>query len=480
MFSLHLRAHRALVILAIIALAFFLSAQFDTGLALADSVIAEDDFEDGDDGGTGLWEEDWEFEGDADISKKGGPHSGKRHLRLRRDTGRAERPADLRGETNIHLRFWAKADSFEEGETARVEISPDGDEWTVLFTWTEEDADTQYRFHDFEIADGILTEEFFVAFDAGMSGGNDRLYIDDLQWVAVDAAEPEPTPIPTQTPAPPTPTPTATATPVPATAAPELAATATEVPEDDEEDEFEPLPAPTPTLTPTPVPLLLPAPDPDFPPAPVRDITLDGEFEDWNGMPNVADIADDASKSRGDLYRLFWANDVNGTTVFWQVERYGSDGLPFGELDLTNEQTKKVKYTVFIDANNNGDFDDNIDRHVRVSYDPGPSDSKVTVDVRPAQGGNWENIAKNQDYGDSEGEGGHRVEFAVSWSDLGISFGQPIRMIVESDRDDRLPNTGDIQWSPASILGLPVLIVLFLAGVIVIWWFKGRHVWHSG
>ena len=471
MLSLHLRAHRALVILAIIALAFFLSAQFDTGLALADSVIAEDDFEDGDDGGTGLWEEDWEFEGDADISKKGGPHSGKRHLRLRRDTGRAERPADLRGETNVHLRFWAKADSFEEGETARVEISPDRDNWTVLFTWTEDDADEQYRFHDFEIADGILTEEFFVAFDADMSGGNDRLYIDDLQWVAVDIAEPEPTPTPTPTP----------------TASPEPTATPTEVPEQEEEEE-EATPTPTsvlplalPTPTPTPIPLLRPTPDPDFPPAPEADIKLDGEFKDWEGIPNLVDVpSGDATRPEGDLYRMFWANDVNGTTIFWQIERYGSDGLPFGELDLTNEQTKKVKYTVFIDANNNGDFDDNIDRHVRVSYDPRPSDSMVTVDVRPAQGGNWKNITKNQDYGDSEGEGGHRVEFAVSWSDLGISFGQPIRMIVESDRDDRLPNTGDIQWSPASILGLPVLIVLFLAGVIVIWWFKGRHVWHSG
>ncbi len=53
-------------------------------------------------------------------------------------------------------------------------------------------------------------------------------------------------------------------------------------------------------------------------------------------------------------------------------------------------------------------------------------------------------------------------------------------MIVESDRDDRLPNTGDIQWSPASILGLPVLIGLFMAAVIALGWFKWRRVWHSG
>jgi LPXTG-motif cell wall-anchored protein len=235
-----------------------------------------------------------------------------------------------------------------------------------------------------------------------------------------------------------------------------------------------------PTATPTPVPTVLPTPDPNFPPAPQGDITLDGEFNDWNGIPNLVDDPDDASESEGDLFRLYWANDVDGTTVFWQIERYGSDGLPGGALDPTNEQSKKVKYTVFMDVNNNGDFDDPIDRHVRINYDPKASASLVTVDVRPALGGGWENIARNQDYGDSEGEGGHRVEFAVSWADLGVSFGQPIRMSVESDHNDRLPNTGDIQWSPASIFGLPVLIGLFIAGVIAIWWFRGRHIWRRG
>ena len=72
------------------------------------------------------------------------------------------------------------------------------------------------------------------------------------------------------------------------------------------------------------------------------------------------------------------------------------------------------------------------------------------------------------------------MEFAVSWEDLGVSFGQPIRMIVVSDHNDRLPDTGDIQWSPASILGIPVLIGLFILGVIALWWFKGRHVWSRG
>ncbi|MCH8222742.1 MAG: LPXTG cell wall anchor domain-containing protein [Chloroflexi bacterium] len=475
--SVHLQAHRALFILAIVALAFLLSAQIDMRLALADSVIAEEDFEDGDDGGTGLWEEDWVFEGDAAITKNGGPFSGKNHLRVRRATGRAERPADLRGQTNVHLRFWAKADSFEEGETARVEISPDGNAWTVLFTWTEDDADNQYHFYDLEVADGNFTEDFFVAFDADMNGGNDRLYIDNLAWVAVDVADPDPTPTPIPTPVPPTPTPTATPeppTPTPVTPLELPAATPTEVPVFVEE-------LATPTPTPTPVPLVLPTPDPNFPPPPTADITLDGEFEDWIDFARIDDISGDALQPEGDLFKMFWANDVDGTTVFWQIERYGSDGLPSGGLNPTNEQTKKVKYTVLVDVNNDGDFDDNIDRHVRVSYDPKPNNSTVTVDVRSApSNAGWKPIAKNQDFGDSEGEGGHRVEFAVSWTDLGVSFGQPIRMIVVSDHDDRLPDTGDIQWSPASILGIPVLIGLFILGVIALWWFKGRHVWSRG
>ena len=47
-------------------------------------------------------------------------------------------------------------------------------------------------------------------------------------------------------------------------------------------------------------------------------------------------------------------------------------------------------------------------------------------------------------------------------------------MYVESNQDDRLPDSGDIQWSPASILGYALLGMLLGVTAIVFWRIKIR------
>ena len=548
----------------------------------ADTTLATDGFEDGDDGGTGLWVDGWEYSGDAKIHNKSAPHSGSKHLRLRRATGRAERELDLSGLSNVRLQFWGKAEHFSGSQTATAEVSADGITWTTLHTWVDGDDDEQYHFFDLLIPDELLTENFFIAFDAEMGGTKDKLYIDDIEIIAVDpppvppTATPIPTATPTATPPPydthdgeilggasvecdvlggfansvkwevdsgdlsldlvgvdpgitldpsidggeivsiswsvddpftgsallksgtgyniysytnssgdtglvayenrglshitfcwngdPAPTPTPVSTPPP---------TATPTP----------VPTATPTATPAPTPTATPPSGTPVPTAVIANITLDGQFDDWVGMPHLVDPANDYENDseKGDLYQLFWANNTDGDFVYWMITRYDRVGEIF---DGDNGQIDKITYGIWLDTNNNGDFDDPSDRQLEVKYDPKANNSKVTVRVRSATGGEWEELFKDEDWGNSDGEGGIHVEFGASWEDVGLVFGQPLRMYSQrhepSHGHDRLPNSGDIQWSPASILGPTVLISLFIGAVILLWWFRGRHMWKRG
>jgi hypothetical protein len=92
------------------------------------------------------------------------------------------------------------------------------------------------------------------------------------------------------------------------------------------------------------------------------------------------------------------------------------------------------------------------------------------------------------DWGQSEDEGGLKFEFAVSWDDLGIEFGDVVRMYLVSyeqsfnhpDVDDRVPDgNGNVQWSPASVLGPWLLAGAAALGFAVIWYFRGRRQWTS-
>lgn len=141
--------------------------------------IAADDFESGGwTGGTGwLWE--WYHSGDASVTNLGGPYQGSYHLRLRRATGYVDRALDLSTYSNVRLQFWAKANSFESGETAVCNIY-DGVAWDTVHTWSDGDDDNIYRFYDIDLSGYNMSSQFYITFQANMSGTDDYFYVDNI------------------------------------------------------------------------------------------------------------------------------------------------------------------------------------------------------------------------------------------------------------------------------------------------------------
>ena len=211
-------------------------------------------------------------------------------------------------------------------------------------------------------------------------------------------------------------------------------------------------------------------------------IVLDSNFGDWAGQSFIADpVGDLAGDSRGDISDFYWANNIDEEYNYWMIARHTTDGQPF---DGGNGQDKSVVYYIRIDTRDNGSFDEEGDRIVSIEYNPKATQGETRVRVKSAAGGGWLYDSGKQDRGDTVGEGGLRTELRVAWTDLNISFGQSTRMYVESIRkgnsEDRAPDSGDIQWSPASILGPWLLAAAAAVGFLVIWYFKGRHTWRRG
>ena len=146
--------------------------------------LAWDDFESGDFTGGSGWPDDWYASGDALVVNTQGPYEGSFHLRLRRANGYVDRALDLSGRTNVRLQFWAKADSFEPGEFAELSVSPDGAVFMPVRTWVDGEDDDVYRFEDIDLSSFSMTSEFWVAFDAEMSGTGDLFFVDDLKVVS--------------------------------------------------------------------------------------------------------------------------------------------------------------------------------------------------------------------------------------------------------------------------------------------------------
>ena len=194
-------------------------------------------------------------------------------------------------------------------------------------------------------------------------------------------------------------------------------------------------------------------------------IELDGEFEDWSGRANIVDPPGDAREAGGDIIGLYWSYKPDDETTYWMIER------PPGHDEI-------ARYSLHLDMNDDGDFTDSVDRIVEVSYAPGSSRSRVDTKVRRADNNQLIAVDKNRDWGETTAEGSSRVEFGVSYSDLGFSFGSVFRTYVESSHGDRAPDAGDIQLTAIPILGYASLGATLLAGGLAIWWFRLRE--HEG
>jgi hypothetical protein len=183
-------------------------------------------------------------------------------------------------------------------------------------------------------------------------------------------------------------------------------------------------------------------------------IVLDGQFDDWLGQPNVPDGQGDARNNHSDLSAFYFANNPEQDYLFFMAERWdlGSEGL---ELRL------------FIDANNNGSVTEPADRIIEVRYHPNQG-GRTYVDLYDGTGGFIKQVAYQMNWG-QPGKAG-KVEWGVTFSDLGIAPYQTIRMQLVSYHGTQVSDTvAEVQWSPANALGWYLLVILGIIGVVFLY-----------
>lgn len=185
-------------------------------------------------------------------------------------------------------------------------------------------------------------------------------------------------------------------------------------------------------------------------------IKMDGKFDDWAGQAHVNDPAGDGGTG-GDIRAFFWATNAGESRLFFMVERTSPGGTAVN-----------ANYRHNFDVNNNGSYNDSVDRYAVVTYVPSRNRGYVLVRIyRPpgslisSYGGYW---------GEGTRDGQARCEYYVDMAALGIDPGQAIRMYLTSQATpaDRCPDTGDIQWSPVPALGPAGLAALLVLGTALI------------
>ncbi len=228
-------------------------------------------------------------------------------------------------------------------------------------------------------------------------------------------------------------------------------------------------------------------------------IVLDGLFGDWAGHPNVPDPQGDAYAA-ADVVAFFFDTNPNEETAYFMAERVGSN--------------RPQLLLLRVDTNNNGVYTDPQDRAVVVFYRPLGNRARVNVVLTTGTGQFLNTLATNADWGESIPEGGRRVEWGVTFADLGILPGQTIRMrlmstaavrrcflngeledaqeggdelaelledfleeLAEGEADVAPPCVdfvNEVQWSPANALGRPLVAVLAVAGALLLAWQRSR------
>jgi hypothetical protein len=178
-------------------------------------------------------------------------------------------------------------------------------------------------------------------------------------------------------------------------------------------------------------------------------IVLDGQFGDWAGQPSVDDPQGDARNDRTDIKAFNFTTNPDDETAYFMMERWEAGA-------------QEVDYALQVDTNNNGNYSEASDRMVLVIYRPNPSGA-ADVTLLDGTGGMIRTIASNAPWG--EKSPGARVEWGVSFADLGIAAFQTIRLQpLSMQRYDVSDAAPEVQWSPADALGWVGLGALALLG----------------
>lgn len=111
-----------------------------------------------------------------------------------------------------------------------------------------------------------------------------------------------------------------------------------------------------------------------------------------------------------------------------------------------------LQFRMFFDINANGSYKDSIDKFAEITFNPGESSGEVDIRLYSVTGkflsgyrGEW---------GDGLGEGGTRFEFAIPMEDLNVYPSQPVNFYLTGigSAGDRLPDYGDIMWTPFPVM----------------------------
>jgi hypothetical protein len=182
-------------------------------------------------------------------------------------------------------------------------------------------------------------------------------------------------------------------------------------------------------------------------------ITLDGNFDDWAGKPCVSDPAGDAPANL-DIILFCFVSDFDTEEIFFMFQRSGSGMAP-------------TDYTIRLDINNDGDYNDPEDRLIQIRYNLSNAHSMVDVTVYDGTGNYLTTVASKADWGESGREGGARVELGMSWAQLGLTPG----VTAAATMDIYSGNMVDIldtpvTWTPADALGYIILGIIVVCAAL--------------
>ncbi len=199
----------------------------------------------------------------------------------------------------------------------------------------------------------------------------------------------------------------------------------------------------------------------------LQPLKLNGHFDDWQGRTFYA--KEQSAPVGQQLATVFWGTNYNEQKLYFMVERFTPTD-PYSQLT----------YRIYFDINNNGSYEDGVDKYVEAVYTPIERDSgKVELSLHSVTG---KLLASYQGmWGDGYGEGGIRHEFAIPMANLGIVSSQTINFYLSGvgNAADRLPRKGDITWSPFPVTthARVGIITLFLLWFAVLAYFRYHRNW---